>query len=270
MRHFIYNGVNSRDMGVFVRTAERQIIPQARQKSAVVPYRDGEIDFSRLNGRQFYDNALHKVEVCVAPDTLNPSKLAALAALLAPGGPLVFDDAPGVVWDAKCLTPLGIIPQYRANWAVFTLTFSCYPFPRGATLILQNLSNSFEGAGTYFSAPVIEVTGAARDVSVTLNGKSLSISGQTNSLVIDCGEYTVTDGGTSVLDRVSGDFGEVRPGANSAGLTAEEGAFSAGQLGHPASKRSLQEGISAEKTPSEEGAPSAVIRYYPRYLYAGV
>jgi hypothetical protein len=40
-------------------------------------------------------------------------------------------------------------------------------------------------------------------------------------------------------------------------IGGKKGAFSAGQHGRPAGKRSLREGISAEKTPSKKGAFSA-------------
>ncbi|MDR3090902.1 MAG: hypothetical protein LBU36_01700 [Clostridiales bacterium] len=46
---------------------------------------------------------------------------------------------------------------------------------------------------------------------------------------------------------------------------SKEGAFSVGQLGRPASKRSLREGISAEKTPSKEEPMITSVYYYGYY-----
>ncbi|MGF2618688.1 phage tail domain-containing protein [Bacillus cereus] len=77
-----------------------------------------------------------------------------------------------------------------------------------------------ENLGSLVVRPVIEITGSTSSMTLTANGKSFSVGGfpEGAELLIDSTHYVVMKDGQNYIHKMTGDFLELMPGANTVGV----------------------------------------------------
>ncbi|PFJ07570.1 phage tail protein [Bacillus cereus] len=77
-----------------------------------------------------------------------------------------------------------------------------------------------ENLGTLVVRPVIEITGSASTMTLNANGKNFSVGGfpEGATLLIDSTHYVVMKDGQNYIHKMTGDFLELMPGANTVGV----------------------------------------------------
>ncbi|UBR30182.1 phage tail family protein [Bacillus sp. SD-4] len=77
-----------------------------------------------------------------------------------------------------------------------------------------------DNLGSLVARPVIEITGSASTMVLRANGKEFSIGGfpEGTTLLIDSEHYVVMKDGQNYIHKMTGDFLELMPGANTVGV----------------------------------------------------
>ena len=241
---FEFKDIHSSFFGVSVRTKSRPIRPSAKTFLADVPCRDGSYDFSASNpyGREFYNDRIFTVSMSVYADNmvLMQKKLTQLSNWLCGKGELIFDDMPLVKWTGRVSDEIIYMPEHEGRKAVIEVTFSTEPFSKcifdsadgpcldiDAVLIGDNLPIGIDEVYTYtvsgsadlavmnvgdrYVRPVIEISGNASALKLSLADKSLSFTAS-GDVTVDFEKQSVTDALGTV--KVSGMFFEFMSGEN--------------------------------------------------------
>ncbi|MDR3091430.1 MAG: phage tail family protein [Clostridiales bacterium] len=246
MTGFSFNGTHCRQFGITAKTISRPVLPRAKEFKVSAARQDGEADFSADRWGKRYNPVVMEIALQFAAESLAEmqEKLSRAAVWLLPDGKLRFDDLPGVYWLARAHLGFSYSPLAEGRAAAAAAKFYCEPFSFGEEEVSVPLfigTNNFSNPGTYYSAPVIEIQGGGAGVCVSMSGVSLGFGGAFSQLEIDCGAFTVKNGGADALGGSSGGFPKVAPGANALTLSVASG-----------------------------GVSSAVLRYTPRYIYGKV
>ncbi|PGU31405.1 phage tail protein, partial [Bacillus cereus] len=77
-----------------------------------------------------------------------------------------------------------------------------------------------ENLGSLVVRPIIEITGSASSMTLNANGKNFSVGGfpEGTTLLIDSTHYVVMKDGQNYIHKMTGDFLELMPGANTVGV----------------------------------------------------
>lgn len=250
MMGITYRGKHSkRDIGVIVRTVTRPVLPPPRVLEETVPYRDGSLDFSEQGGRLFYDDKIAEIEVSVVDKSLPilQRRIAKVAAWLCGGyGDLIFDDMPYTVWTAKPIDVDGIAPELQRVGKTI-VQFRCRPFnhlsfnSQGVkldskvrldtdlplnygldseiTVVNGTQELSYVNIGDAPVRPDIVISGPMREITITINGKSLLIRSGVpfdtyGGVVIDCENWRCIGMDGTAVDGSAGEYMELIPGKN--------------------------------------------------------
>ncbi len=127
-----FKGLHSyHDLGLIMRSVDRNLRTAIKRHQVDIPFLDGKID-TQGDEDEVYDNKPINISF-----TYNHSSLEELrrkdrevAQWLSGRGKLLFDDEPGVYYDAKVYN---VIPldQSRLGRMMFNVEFECYPFALG-------------------------------------------------------------------------------------------------------------------------------------------
>lgn len=244
MQHyFIWNGVDSRAMGVWVESLPPITRPPMRYKQVTIPGRAGALTIreDRLteatDGADTYETYTRDCKIMPAPG----ADIGAILRWLSPGyqADVVFSSEPARAQRAEILDQFELAHAF-ANQRRATVRFLCEPFkgvyPRVAEekIVVGTLEpdqSPMYNPGDVIAWPRIAIRGTG-SVSVTIEGISLTLSDFSGAVIADCAAgfaYTgteVTPNGGSANSRYSpaftnivpakmyGDFPYLRIGAN--------------------------------------------------------
>lgn len=239
---FTFKDRHSSEFGVTVRTKSRPILPSVKENIVDLPYRDGGYDFSKANpfGREFYNDRIFTVTLNIYADNLAAMqrKLTVLSLWLSGEGELIFDDMPFSKWSGKVADEVIYMPEHSGRKAVMEVSFRLEPFCKcifdtdGPTLQMPleisgnipiNITDWFEfdvsrsgNIGVYNFGdrpirPIIKLGESARNVTLSMNNKSLTFTSN-GKTEIDFEKQNVVDTSGNVL--VSGVFFEFPSGRN--------------------------------------------------------
>lgn len=248
-----FGGVSFASLGLLVTKVDIPLLPEVRQTEEEIPGLDGSIDTHFCYGARLISL---EVMLLATDEGDYQNKLQQMAKVFngrAGIKPLVLDRMTGKRWMCKYA---GNIPIERiATIGTFTLPFKAFfPFSESvqlSTTPLQlgqgyvlgmglNLSESYSyqvssspttfdvyHAGTHEAHPVIVITGAATNLTVTNNttGESFTLTGvfiSTDVLEINCEplQQTVLKNGVNATGLISGVFPRLVEGENSITVTA--------------------------------------------------
>ena len=137
MSGFSFDGTHSSDMGLFVRSVDRTLLPAKRVVQYVIPGKSGTYDVD--NG---YEKRPIVCEIGFVGVNRNRAdlriKARQVAHWLSGCGPLVFDDEPDKGYTAEVISAVSI--EEVAATGKASVTFSCQPFA-------ESLQYSLESSG---------------------------------------------------------------------------------------------------------------------------
>lgn len=216
MRHyFVLNGKDSRDFNTFIAQSTMFNAPKRDVESVSVPGRNGDLFFD--NGR--YLNFQGAVNAYVPTGmALNVDALRAF--LLSLRGYSRYEDSihPDEFRMARFVGPYEIEESDRAG-ASFTLTFDCKPqrFLKSGYAFRSVTNNMVLRNPTWYEAkPILQATGNG---TITLNGKTVTISGNTGVIYIDCDIQDAYNGSTNKNNKITPVFPTLAPGNNTITFT---------------------------------------------------
>ncbi len=238
---FKFNERHSSDFGVTVKTKSRPLRPSVKTALLDLPCRDGAYDFSKVNSlqRELFNERTFVMELSIAAENIYAMQntLSALSLWLGGGGNLIFDDLPLVIWSASVSDEIIYMPEHGGSKAVIEASFRAKPFGRAIfdsdgpvlgceirlgekiPIGLKNIHTyTVSGSGTLTvynwgdrpATPIIEITGAKGEVTLSLGESSLSFTAAEITLAdFEKQRIEDADGGNIT---VSGEFFEFPAG----------------------------------------------------------
>lgn len=207
---FTLDGVSSTDYNTFIATSNMFDAPERDVEEVEIPGRNGNLIFD--NGR--YKNFAASVS-CYIPYGMRANVNGLRNWLLSKVGYSRYEDTmhPDVYRMARYTGGFELEMSDRVG-AAMTLTFDCMPqrFLKDGEQLLPFASGDVIYNPTLCDAlPLIVCSGNG---SITLNGTTVTISGNTDQIYIDSDTQNAYFGSTNKNSMITPDFPVLSPGAN--------------------------------------------------------
>ena len=214
--YFIWNGKDCRSMGVMLQGPVPIIRPEERVQHVEIPGRSG--DLTELEEEQIYNSYIQTVTIQVqggyrVRDIFNWMKGA---------GYVTFHGEPDRKQAARIIGAITLNKHSRnLDWWVGEAQFYCQPLKQLLTEVPVTITSSGStvmNAGDVKSKPKITATASGTSMSITVGGKTLTISGLTsgNDYIIDSEitEVCTADRSALLTENSQGDFPRLAQGSN--------------------------------------------------------
>lgn len=217
--YFIWNGKDSRSMGVIMRRAAPLIRPEERVEHMTVPGYSG--DLTLLQGQDIYNSYIQTVEISVR----EAWRVREVFRWLRGSGKVIFSSDPDKCQDARIIGAVTLerVSRNLDHWAG-TVQFYCQPLKQRTYPITRTVTaaGNLQVDGDVPTMPRIELTpSTSGTVTLTVNGSTFTIADAVEDSVIvidsDAKEVTNQDGTTWLTKDTSGDFPILLPGINTIG-----------------------------------------------------
>lgn len=214
--YFIWNGVDCRDMGVRLSGPVPIVFPEERVQHIEIPGRSG--DLTQLEGDQVYNSYIQTASIMVH----GAYRAREIKKWLRGEGFVTFHGEPDRKQKARIIGAITLNRHsYNLDWWVGEVQFYCQPGKQllaEAPVQITSSGSAVVNGGDVDSRPKITATASGSSMSITANGKTLTISGLTggNNYIIDSEIMEVTNADRSALltkDSI-GDFPMLKPGRN--------------------------------------------------------
>lgn len=212
--YFIYNGIDSRMMGVIVTAMPPTVRAAQRVESVKVPGRSGSLH--ETDGS--YDNYTKTMECAIK----NRQKIDDIAAWLTGSGEIIFSSEPDKVYRVTISNTISIAQMMR-TFQKFQVSFDTYPFKYSVNRFDEALEMEkpavILGKGTVYSQPVITVY-AAGAVTLTINGVDYPLGNVDDYVTINSEIEECYKSGLNMNNIFSADeFPRLEPGENAISWT---------------------------------------------------
>lgn len=217
--YFIWNGKDSRSMGVIMRRAAPLIRPEERVEHMTVPGYSG--DLTLLQGQDIYNSYIQTVEISVR----EAWRVREVFRWLRGSGKVIFSSDPDKCQDARIIGAVTLerVSRNLDHWAG-TVQWYCQPLKQRTYPITRTVTaaGNLQMDGDVPTMPRIELTpSTSGTVTLTVNGSTFTIADAVEDSVIvidsDAKEVTNQDGTTWLTKDTSGDFPTLLPGINTIG-----------------------------------------------------
>jgi phage-related protein len=212
--YFIWNGVNSSNMGILMREPAPIIKPEERIEHVTVPGRSGELTVTE--GEDIYQSYIQTVHIAVH----QKSQVHAVETWLRGDGYVTFSTQADRRQKARVIGAVTLEKKSRnLDWWEGDVQFYCNPLKE--TLvdepdmeIDESGGDAFENPGDVVAKPLIQIRGSGL-ITVTCGGKTLTIDNCVDKWYIDSDAEWVTDkNGVPQEGVCSGDFPVFAKGMN--------------------------------------------------------
>ena len=237
LKGFTFKGIDSSTYKLTVKTQSLPVLPSRRSVQEYVLGKDNPFDFEDgYNRKRITLNC--EINAVTMPERRYYARL--IAAWLSGEGDLILNYEPDKVYSARVLsvvnaTPSGVYDKIIIAFEV-DLAKSTY-YNEGLTwdeadmiwlsaeIPWDGLDQTFTGTGThtvnnlgtYKALPIIELTGTASSITLTLGDLAFTYTGLNGTIYIDCDNKLVYSGTTTKTNQranFSGDYLELDPGEN--------------------------------------------------------
>ncbi|MDO4548823.1 MAG: phage tail family protein [Clostridia bacterium] len=180
--YFIFKQTDSRDMGVVVINYPPFSIPAEKASTIEIPGRSGSLTL--LEGDDVYKNRTVSVDCFIE----NADGISNVAGWLRGSGELIFGNSPNRMHKARVTNQIDFTKAVRGNDVrLFSVGFLCDPFqyeaePRSATLYSPT---TIKNESVIAANPTIRIF-ATGDVTFSIGSISVTLTGITESVTIDC------------------------------------------------------------------------------------
>ena len=213
--YFIWNGIDSRAMGVITRRHAPLIRPEERVEHVQIPGRSG--DLTETEGENIYNSYIQTISFSVT----DGSRVRDVFRWLRGSGTVTFSSDPDKEQDARVIGAVTLerVSRNLDRWAG-QAQFYCQPLKKRVYDIAETLtaSGTVRNNGDVDAYPLIVCTRAqnATSMTVTVNGNTFTITNVDGNRRIDCAAREVSDTAQTALYTIysSGLFPVLHPGSN--------------------------------------------------------
>lgn len=216
--YFIWNGQDSRTMGLILRRPAPLIRPEERVRHVSIPGLSG--DFTELEGAQVYNSYIQTIEFSVT----DASRVRGVFNWLKGSGYVTFSGEPDKRQEARVIGAITLnkVSRNLDHWAG-QAQFYCQPLKQRIYETAETLTadGTVWNGGDVESRPLILAYPGGSSVSVTVNGQTLSLTDVRGVRRIDSLLQEVSNSAQTVLStrNSAGPFPVLKPGANAVSFT---------------------------------------------------
>ena len=212
---FVWKGIDCRAMGVRLRGPAPIIRPEERVNHITIPGRSG--DLTQLEGTDIYNSYIQTVTI-MAHGANRMGK--AIYDWLRGDGYVTFSGEPDKRQKARIIGAITLDRHsFNLDWWEGELQFYCQPLKE--LLQTETVAITQAGAvtnrGDVTSRPVIRAELTGSNVTVTIGGKSFSVTGVSGDVIeidSDAEEVLNYNGSTLYTNKSTGAFPVLAPGDN--------------------------------------------------------
>ena len=214
--YFIWKGIDCRDKGVKLSGPVPIIRPEERVQHVEIPGRSG--DLTELEGEQIYNSYIQTATIMVQ----GGYRVREIYNWLKGAGYITFHGEPDRKQMARIVGAITLNKHSRnLDWWVGEVQFYCQPLKQKLTedtVTITSSGSNVMNAGDVNSRPKITAKASGSSMTITANGKTLTITGLTsgNEYIIDSEIMEVSNTArTALLTKDSvGSFPVLQPGSN--------------------------------------------------------
>ena len=214
--YFIWKGIDCRNMGVKLSGPVPIIRPEERVQHVEIPGRSG--DMTELEGEQIYNSYIQTATIMVQ----GGYRVRDIYNWLKGAGYITFHGEPDRKQMARIVGAITLNKHSRnLDWWVGEVQFYCQPLKENLTedtVTVTSSGSAVMNTGDVESRPKITAKASGSSMTITIGGKSLTITGLTNGseYIIDSEIMEVTNANrTALLTKDSvGSFPMLVPGSN--------------------------------------------------------
>lgn len=215
--YFLWNGVDSRAMGVIVQSYPPIIRPAERAIQQVIPGRAGVV--IQTEGKDVYDAYIKQMVIGLRPgvdaQTINH--------WLRGSGVAVFGNEPGYRYFCRILA--AVQWDKVGSWKLKSggVQMLTQPYkgqsPQEPDITVSGASATIYNPGDVASSPILRVTGTG-NITITIGGTSLALQSAPTGLIIDCDAQVITTSdGALWTGSWTGEFLQIDPGYQDIAIT---------------------------------------------------
>lgn len=213
---FIWNGADCRNKGVTVAAPAQIVRGEERVSHVTIPGRAGELTLTE--GDDIYQSYIQTVTIQVK----GGYRVREILNWLKGSGYITFSGEPDRRQKARVIGAVSLNRHSRnSDYWTGEAQFYCEPLKEllsPAVTEITSSGSSVMNAGDVRSKPKITAMASGTSMTITANGKTLTITGMTsnNQYIIDCEAGMVTNaaGTENLTANSSGNFPELLTGAN--------------------------------------------------------
>ena len=214
--YFIWKGIDCRDMGVKLSGPVPIIRPEERVQHVEIPGRSG--DLTELEGTQVYNSYIQTATIMVQ----GGYRVREIYNWLKGSGYVTFHGEPDRKQAARIVGAITLNKHSRnLDWWVGEVQFYCQPLKQKLTedtVTVTSSGSTVMNTGDVESRPKITAKASGSSMTITIGGKSLTITGLTSGseYVIDSEIMEVSNAArTELITKDSvGSFPMLAPGSN--------------------------------------------------------
>lgn len=212
--YFIWNGRDCRSLGIKLSGPVPIVRPEERVQHVEIPGRSG--DLTELEGENIFNSYIQTATIMVP----GGYRVREIYNWLKGAGYVTFHGEPDRRQKARIIGAITLNKHSRnLDWWVGEVQFYCQPLKealREETVTITSSGSGVRNTGDVESRPKIRAKASATSMTITANGKTLTISGLTSGseYIIDSEIMEVSNAErTALLTKDSlGDFPTLRPG----------------------------------------------------------
>lgn len=181
---FIFNGINSRDIGLKVKEFPFDIMPQKRYKEMVLDRFDGTV-YTDLGT---YESITFDVE-CLLVDNFTVEDIKRIKDVFkVGGGEIIFSHKPDHIFEVKIINSINFISMLEKTGSCI-ISFKSKPFSylkSGSNYSVINSGVKLNNLGNDYSFPQFRVVPSNSRIEITVNDKKMVFINATKPFIIDC------------------------------------------------------------------------------------
>ena len=218
--YFIWNGIDSRAMGVIMRGPAPIVRPEERVKHIEIPGRSG--DLTETEGQDEDDKIYNSYIQTIGISVRGGYRVREVYKWLRGSGFVTFSGEPDRKQAARIIGAVTLTKVSRNldNWAG-ECQFCCQPLKQlltDSTVQITSSGSAVQNSGDVKSRPRIKATASGTSMVITAGGNSLAIinltSGQDYYIDSEIMEVTNADRSALLTKDSVGDFPRLKPGNN--------------------------------------------------------
>ena len=215
---FMWNNVDSRDMGVWVSTLPPIIRAKERTDEIKIPGRAGSLIM--LEGENIHDSYLKDCVITVP----RKSDFKALLAWLSGEGNVIFGNEENRVYRARIAGEIEF-QSIGNTLAQATIPFFVHPhksaYPADLPITISGTSGTVYNPGDVASRPIVTVD-CTGSVEISIGEYTMAFSGLSTPITVDCdAELITTENGEIWTGNYSGEYWRIEKGENEITMSAE-------------------------------------------------
>lgn len=207
--YFVFNGVDSRTMGVRVVSYPPILRANLRATTVTLPGRPGEL--TQIEGVDIYEPYTRAMTIASAGADMQTA-----LNWLRGSGTMILGNEPDYAYSVRLDAQLQMDKQYTNMWSG-SLQMRTEPFKRASAassaIEVTTSGATVNNPGNVPARPKITLTGSG-SATLTIGGKTLTFTGLTSGTVVDLQNQWIIVSGSPVAGIASGEFGAF-PAGNS-------------------------------------------------------